>query len=176
MDCADVLQELFVNADWQGIFRSPYARLMEVARERAIDMATKNYFDHEDPDGVWPNERVRASGFQLPDWYPDDSIQVESIAAGHLTPADALTALVASEDHHDHMTGKGFWVGHVLFGVGCAENEDSRYQRYYVIVTAPRRYDIFLPKLMKKARELGGTLVYEDGFPQIMYLPEVVNP
>lgn len=180
MDCTDVLQDLFTTSLWQEIYRAPDDRLMAVAYRRATEMADSNFFDHVDPYGVWPNKRVRGAGFPLPEHYRDDSNQVESIAAGHLTPADALTALVASEDHHDHVTGKGFWIRHVLFGVACAENASSRYQRYYVIVTAPRRFDIFLPSVMKQARELGGTVVYEEGFPQVMYLPRVerliVNP
>jgi hypothetical protein len=174
MGMADVLQDLFVNAEWQEIYRSPDTRLMIVAQDRAFDMLDRDYFDHEDPDGLWPNHWVRAQGFMLPPGYKDDSNQVESIASGYRSARGALTALVESPDHHEHMTGQGFWADHEMFGVGYAARD---LERIWVIVTAPRIYTTNLPLILASAMQTGEKL---GEFPEVLYMPRVerliVNP
>ena len=148
-----VLQDLFVNSEWQQIDRIPDSRLYEVAAARAWDMATRNYFSHEDQDGHWPNWWVRHYQYLLPESYDDECNQVESLARGFLDPREALAALVASPSHHEHMTGQGFWHDHIMFGVGYAVRGLNT---YYVIITAPQERKavpdmetVYLPRVEK---------------------------
>jgi uncharacterized protein YkwD len=141
------MSKLFRGSKWQLIAREEHFVLMEMAQARAEDMAQLGYFSHVDQRGIWPNENLRKFGYSLPDNYPDDSNQVESIAKGFLTAKGALTALVESPAHHDHMVGKGMWNEHTAFGVGYATAGGDT---YYVIVTAPPDlglHTVYLPAI-----------------------------
>src|SRR3954470_5239420 len=45
--------------------------LTQVARSRAMDMATRGYFDHVNPDGKGANYLIEQAGYKLPDWWGD---------------------------------------------------------------------------------------------------------
>ena len=125
----------FKTADWQTRTNlRTDDRLMSIAHFRAGDMCDRSYFSHQDPDGYWPNKNVRLAGYELPDFYQDDSNQVESIAVGFETYQDAFAALVASPEHTSHMRGLSFWEGHTFFGVGMRVDRGCR---LYVVITAP---------------------------------------
>jgi hypothetical protein len=134
----------FIRAKWQTrLDLKVDTRLMDVAQARAEDMATNDYFGHEDQKGIWPNTHVYDSGYRLPVWYPRRANQVESIALGYGTAVNALDALAESSEHEQHMTGGGFWWNHTRFGVGFAWHDD---RRVWVIVTAPEEGIPSVPK------------------------------
>jgi len=113
--------------------------LARAARERAEDMAQRDYFGHVNPDGYGPNYLVIKAGYILPEWY-DKSIDVnniESIAAGWDTASATWLDLVASESHRTHLLGdNSFYAAQVEFGIGYAYNPDSEYEFYWVVITA----------------------------------------
>lgn len=118
--------------------------LAQVARERAVDMATRDYFDHENPDGLGPNRLVEQAGYQLPDWYDQaaDANNIESIAAGYTTPDDAWNGWLDSPGHRNHVLGESdFFADQTNYGVGYAFSAGSTYKHYWVFITAPPTVD-----------------------------------
>lgn len=59
-----------------------------VARARAEDMATRNYFSEVNPDGVAADYLLTQAGYKLPSWWSTAPATnyVESIAAGSSDP------------------------------------------------------------------------------------------
>jgi hypothetical protein len=114
--------------------------LAQVARARAHDMAQRSYFAHVNPDGNGPNFLVNEAGFALPDWYPDDrdANNIESIAGGHPTSADAWAGWLKSDGHRPHLLGThGFYAGQTAYGVGYFHDPNSHFKHYWVFLSAP---------------------------------------
>lgn len=114
--------------------------LTAVARSRAEDMARRHYFSHTDPDGYGPNFMVRAGGYTLPrSWGGGRSDNyIESIGAGHSTPAAAWEGWMRSPVHRAHLLAQSsFYRDQTNFGVGFHSDPTSPYRRYWVIITAP---------------------------------------
>lgn len=114
--------------------------LAQVARERAIDMAERNYFGHTNPDGFGPNYLVSQAGYNLPTWYgsADDSNNIESIAAGYSSPESAWTAWLNSSGHRAHVLAEAsFWEAQTAYGIGYYYDPTSTYHHYWVFITAP---------------------------------------
>jgi len=82
--------------------------LARVARERALDMAERAYFNHTNPDGYGPNYLVRQAGYVLFAGYGagDDANNIESIAAGFSTPELAWEGWMNSPGHKSHLLGE----------------------------------------------------------------------
>jgi uncharacterized protein YkwD len=121
------------------------ARLSQVARARATDMAKRRYFSHVNPDGNGPNTLVRAAGFPLPAHYstarPANSI--ESIGAGYANAAAAWAGWMDSSGHKTHLLATdSFYRDQVAYGIGYYSESGSPYVRYYVIITAPAPSDV----------------------------------
>ena len=119
--------------------------LHRVARQKAMDMARRGYFSHTTPEGVGPNLAVRRAGFRLPTWYGTsrDANNIESISAGVPSPGAAFAGWLRSGSHRQHVLGTHpFYRSHNRFGVGCVEVPGSRYQRYYVFLSAPARQTV----------------------------------
>jgi uncharacterized protein YkwD len=68
------------------------SRLVTAARGHSQDMATRNYFDHNTPEGVTPWTRITNAGYKF-------SSAAENIAAGQSTPASVMNAWMNSEGH-----------------------------------------------------------------------------
>lgn len=114
--------------------------LTAVARSRAADMAKRRYFSHTDPDGYGPNSLVRAGGYALPrSWGGGRSDNyIESIGAGHSTPAAAWEAWMRSAVHRTHLLAlSSFYRDQTNFGVGFYSDPASPFGRYWVVITAP---------------------------------------
>lgn len=62
------------------------------ARNHSLDMATRAFFDHENPDGDSPADRIERAGF---DWMAVG----ENIAEGQETPAEVMESWMASSGH-----------------------------------------------------------------------------
>lgn len=115
--------------------------LATVAQDRANDLATRNYFDHINPDGLGPNYLVAEAGYSLPSYYPRSRTAntIESIvAAGNgETAAQVLTYLLGSPGHRTHILGESsFYRKQVEIGVGYAFNANSEYGHYWVVLMA----------------------------------------
>ena len=115
--------------------------LSRVAYEKALDMGTRNYFGHTNPDGVGPNYLVEQAGYDLPSWYTQGltANNVESIAAGYTTPGAAWAGWkVSPTGHPDHVLGlTNFWRDQIYYGIGYAYVPGSTYGHYWVFITAP---------------------------------------
>ncbi|MDI2131291.1 CAP domain-containing protein [Yinghuangia seranimata] len=68
------------------------ARLDAAAKGLSDDMAARNFFDHTDPDGHDPGDRITAAGYN---W----SSYGENIARGQQTPAAVMDAWMNSPGH-----------------------------------------------------------------------------
>lgn len=120
--------------------------LAQVAREHAVDMATRDYFDHCNPEDFGPNYRVEQAGYDLPLWYnhelcddENDNNNIESIAAS-LETAEAAWNWWLTTDSRDHVLGRGktdFFADQTNYGVGYAFSADSTYKHYWVFISAP---------------------------------------
>lgn len=119
--------------------------LAQVARARAADMAQRDYFDHVNLDGYGPNYLVTQAGYVLPDWYSQspDANNIESIGAGYPTAQAVWDAWLVSPGHRRHVlageggTANNFYATQEAYGIGYWEEADSRYRRYWVVLTAP---------------------------------------
>ncbi len=115
------------------------ARLAEVARARAKDMAEREYFGHINPDGNGPNWLVTQAGYELPNWYSDrrDANNIESIAAGFATAQDVVQGWEGSDGHRNHLLGlNDFYKDQEAFGIGHYYDPDSPYLHYWVFLSA----------------------------------------
>lgn len=111
--------------------------LVEVARQRAQDMAERDYFAHTTPDGHGPNHLVRQAGYELPPRYSTNlsANNVESIGAGYVTAEGVWKDLLESPSHRMHVLGTlSFYADQVEYGVGYAKG--GRYGHYWVVITA----------------------------------------
>ncbi|HVZ37404.1 MAG TPA: CAP domain-containing protein, partial [Polyangiaceae bacterium] len=77
------------------------------ARLHSLDMYERNYFDHTDPDGQNPFQRMRAAGFR-------GSKAGENIAVGQATPEQVMQSWMASDGHCANVMQSGYR----LLGVG----------------------------------------------------------
>jgi len=113
--------------------------LAQVARERAEDMAARQYFSHINPDGYGPNCLVIMAGYPLPSWYAScpEGNNIESIAGGYSTPDLAWQGWMNSSPHRTHLLGlQPFFAEQVEYGIGYAYDAASPYQHYWVVITA----------------------------------------
>ena len=71
------------------------------AQEHAVDMANRMFFAHDNPDGVTPNQRMRAAGYE-------GSITGENIARGQPDPEAVVQAWIDSPGHCRNMMNARF--------------------------------------------------------------------
>jgi uncharacterized protein YkwD len=86
-------------------------RLSAAALAHSQDMADRDYFEHNNPDGNSPAERVRAAGYT---W----SSTGENIAYGYDTPQQVMNGWMSSEGHRENILNCG-WVD---MGLGIVDN------------------------------------------------------
>jgi len=70
---------------------NPYLR--RAARLHSLDMAVRDFFDHENPDGEGPWDRIEATG------YPGAAPWGENIQGGSESAEDAVLSLIDSPGH-----------------------------------------------------------------------------
>lgn len=88
------------------------ATLTKVAQAHSEDMARRNFFDHTNPDGRSPFDRMSAAGYEY-------RTAAENIAAGHRTPEAVVTGWMNSEGHRRNIVNCGLTeigVGYVTGG------------------------------------------------------------
>lgn len=113
--------------------------LAQVARARALDMATRGYFGHVNPDGYGPNYLVQQAGYQLPSWYDQSPTanNIESIAGGAATPTDVWNLWMSSSSHRTHLLGLDpFYAAQIDYGIGYVYVPGSPFGYYWVVITA----------------------------------------
>lgn len=96
------------------------------ARDHSADMAARGFFDHRNPDGALPEDRMAADGFAgaLP-WG-------ENIAAGAWDAPTVVQGWMDSPGHCANIMEPGFRV----IGVGYVFEEDSDWGHYWTQVFA----------------------------------------
>ncbi|WP_164986243.1 CAP domain-containing protein, partial [Streptomyces roseicoloratus] len=75
--------------------------LTRAAQGHSDDMAARDFFDHTNPDGADPGDRVTAAGYR---W----STYGENIAMGQRTPADVMKAWMNSPGHRANILNCSF--------------------------------------------------------------------
>ena len=91
------------------------ATLASVARAHSQDMIDRSFFDHVNPDGDSPSDRVSAAGIQ---W----SRCAENIAAGQTSPEQVVDSWMNSPGHRANILGECKYLG-----VGLALGGGYRY-------------------------------------------------
>ncbi|WNM30460.1 sigma-70 family RNA polymerase sigma factor [Streptomyces sp. Li-HN-5-11] len=77
------------------------AELDSAARGQSDDMAARDFFDHTNPDGAGPGERITAAGYR---W----SAYGENIAKGQQTPESVMTSWMNSPGHRANILNCAF--------------------------------------------------------------------
>ncbi len=75
--------------------------LRKLARDHAVDMATRGYFDHTNPDGLDPFARMQAAGYRY-------STAAENIAQGAPTPESVMELWLTSGGHCKNLMNPNF--------------------------------------------------------------------
>lgn len=111
--------------------------LLDLAAQRkANDMAQRDYFGHTAPDGTTPNQLIRATGYRLPDYYPEQGNNCESLSSAGGTAEDILLSWVRSPRHSAHVFALDpFFAEQTQVGVGITRRADGR--QYDVFLSAP---------------------------------------
>ncbi len=113
------------------------ANIQNAAQFKSNEMATYDYFGHQSKvTGQWPNANVRANGYNLPSWFPDDNNYLESIGAGTFrnVAIEGLKPLLVSESHRNHLLGiDSFNAGQKEAAVGYAINPNAFYTNYWTV-------------------------------------------
>ncbi len=127
-------------AQQRPVFRCN-AILMTQAMRKANDMIARRYYGHVDIDGFGMNYFLRKAGYPLPSYYltANDANNVESLAAGPDFPAaeTAFQALIDSSRHRPQILGlTPGWAAQDEYGIGYAYGAESKYENYWVILTA----------------------------------------
>lgn len=88
------------------------ARLTHAARLHSYDMVVRDFFDHTNPDGKSPFQRMTAEGYVVSD-------AGENIAAGNQTAESVMNGWMNSPDHCSNIMnpnfehiGIGFYMNH----------------------------------------------------------------
>ncbi|WP_431045853.1 sigma-70 family RNA polymerase sigma factor [Streptomyces sp. P1-3] len=74
----------------------PNDQLTTAAQRHSDDMAARHYFDHTEPDGTGPGERITAAGYR---W----QTYGENIAAGQQTPHTVMDSWMNSPGHRQNI-------------------------------------------------------------------------
>lgn len=119
--------------------------LAAVAEAKAMDMATRNYIGHVDPDGYGMNYFINKAGYKLKaKWLATkEANYFESISAGAPNGETAIRNLIIDKNvpslgHRKHLLGLDEWNASMVdIGIGYARpNGNSKYMSYVCVVIA----------------------------------------
>ena len=119
--------------------------LAAVAEAKALDMATRKYIGHVDPDGYGMNYLINKAGYKLKDkWLATkEANYFESLSAGAPNGEAAIRNLLIDKDipsfgHRKHLLGLDEWnAGMVDIGIGYAiPDGNSPYKSYVCVLIA----------------------------------------
>ncbi|MDB5206882.1 MAG: hypothetical protein JWR72_1957 [Flavisolibacter sp.] len=123
--------------------------LAKVAEAKAVDMATRKYFGHVDPDGYGMNYFINKEGYKLePKWLSSKELNYfESIGAGAPSGEAAIRNLIIDANtpslgHRKHLLGLDVWNAPMTdIGIGYARPvAGSPYMSYVCILIARHRW------------------------------------
>ncbi|MDH6132501.1 uncharacterized protein YkwD [Kitasatospora sp. MAA4] len=77
------------------------AKLQAVAQQHSDDMAARNYYEHDTPEGVDPGTRMTNGGYQWSSWG-------ENIYKSPQDPSTAMTGWMNSPEHRDNILNCAF--------------------------------------------------------------------
>ncbi|WP_051969403.1 sigma-70 family RNA polymerase sigma factor [Kitasatospora azatica] len=80
---------------------SSNAKLQLAAQRQSDDMAARQFFDHTNPDGAGPQQRIDAAGYQWSSWG-------ENIARGQSDPASVMDSWMNSPGHRANILNCAF--------------------------------------------------------------------
>lgn len=100
-------------------------KLFVASASHSNDMVQRNYFNHNNPDGVSPSQRVTAAGYQF-------GITGENIAAGQIGIASVMSAWLGSPGHCNSIMEKSF----VDVAVACVATTQASYRTYWTMELA----------------------------------------
>lgn len=134
-----------------------HVQLDAAAQLHSTNMATRNFFNHQDPaTGTNPPDRITAAGYV---W----STYGENIAAGNSTAAATMAQWMASPPHRANILGTSFNE----MGNGYAANPASTYTHYWTQVFG-RRNGVYPLVIAGEAYQTGlctiDLYVYGTGF------------
>ncbi len=95
-------------------------KLDSTAQAHSVDMATKNYFNHNSLDGRTPFDRISSTGYN---W----SAAAENIAAGNSTAAATVQQWITSAGHCANLMSKTY----VDTGIGVGYSATAKYKYYW---------------------------------------------
>lgn len=109
----------------EGVFGpAPALRLNSIlvgtARAMSQDMGDRNFFDHTDPDGLDPFQRMEAAGY-------NGGALGENIAAGYSSGVEVVAGWLSSDGHCRNIMSPDFGV----IGIGYARVPGSDYVNYW---------------------------------------------
>ena len=122
----NALRAAGMRCGWQGEFK-PTTPLVNnpalrcAARVQALDMATRFFFAHVNPDGLAPGDRSKLAG------YTAAAFVVENLAAGNNTANGAMNQWVSSPVSCANLMNPNARE----IGVGFAENVAAPYHYYW---------------------------------------------
>lgn len=124
--------------------------LLKAAQTKAEDMATRNYFNHVDPEGNGMNIKIHAAGYEIPaDWYKNPANNFfESLGCGtNISSGEQIINLLIIDEgipehgHRNHLLGIGkFNSNSYDIGIGHAYNPNSSYKNYWCILIAKHNF------------------------------------
>lgn len=136
----ELARVMYTHSEQQRAEMNCHPILAQAAQEKAQDMAARDYFGHQTPEGIGPNRWVIETGFVLPDYYgaEDDANSIESIGAGTGDLDEVWALWMAFETHRTHLLGLDpFFAAQIAYGIGYVHVPDSLYGHYWVVLTAP---------------------------------------
>ncbi|WP_344444331.1 CAP domain-containing protein, partial [Kitasatospora nipponensis] len=77
------------------------AKLQSAAQGQSDDMAARSFFDHTNPDGAGPQQRIDATGYHWSTWG-------ENIARGQVDPAAVMDSWMNSPGHRANILNCSF--------------------------------------------------------------------
>lgn len=122
--------------------------LVKVAEAKASDMATNNYFGHQDKQGRGINILIHNAGYTLNEAFIKNKSSnfFESINAGLNDPKRIINDLIIDEGlnppgHRNHLLAlDDFYKNCYDCGIGIAYNENSKYKYYTCIIIAKKDF------------------------------------
>lgn len=111
------------------------------ARAKAMDLGTRRYYAHVDPDGYGPNKAIQLAGYQLPASYltANNKNNTESLSEGVNGPNArfVFNGWLNSPGHRTHVLAETpFWAGQTRYGVGYV-NFPAIQRSYTCFLSAP---------------------------------------
>ncbi|MFW6306921.1 MAG: CAP domain-containing protein, partial [Bacillota bacterium] len=99
--------------------------LAKIAREKAVDMITNNYFDHDSPTHGTPFDMIKEKGVEY-------SLAGENLADSN-SIEDAFNSLMNSEDHKENILKDRY----DKVGIGVVEKDDGGFMIVQLFIDKP---------------------------------------